>query len=212
MAMTAAERTAVRFLVAVAVVGSATQAVAQWRHRERADPAAEQALRQQIAAVDSARRAQGEVRGAGSRAVRGGRRAGGAKVERVRSAAPLPAAGESASHGAGGTAGFTMWPPSMTGASAGGGGASGGGGSRRVAREAPPTAPIDVDRASAGELEALPRVGPGLARRIVEDREAHGAFGSLEGLGRVRGVGPALIRVLAPHVTFSGAARRGGGR
>ncbi|MEJ7813022.1 MAG: helix-hairpin-helix domain-containing protein, partial [Gemmatimonadaceae bacterium] len=46
-------------------------------------------------------------------------------------------------------------------------------------------------------------VGPVLAARIVADRDSLGPFGSLEGLERVRGVGPSLARKLAPHVTFS---------
>jgi competence ComEA-like helix-hairpin-helix protein len=62
---------------------------------------------------------------------------------------------------------------------------------------------VDVDRATAEELETLPRIGPALARRIAADRESNGAFGSLEALQRVKGIGPALARQLAPHVTFS---------
>ena len=63
---------------------------------------------------------------------------------------------------------------------------------------------VDVDRAPADELRRLPRVGPALARRIVEEREARGPFGSLESLRRVTGVGPRLLRDLASHVTFDG--------
>ncbi|HEX2718155.1 MAG TPA: helix-hairpin-helix domain-containing protein [Gemmatimonadaceae bacterium] len=66
---------------------------------------------------------------------------------------------------------------------------------------------IDVDRANAEELEALPRIGPALAARIVEDRERNGAFGSLEALQRVRGIGPAMARQLGSAVTFSGTPR-----
>ena len=66
---------------------------------------------------------------------------------------------------------------------------------------------IDVDRATAAELEALPRIGPALAKRIVDDRAANGPFGSLDGLQRVKGIGPAMARVLAPRVTFSTSRR-----
>jgi competence protein ComEA len=69
------------------------------------------------------------------------------------------------------------------------------------------TAIIDVDRASEEELETLPRIGPALARRIVEDRAAKGPFGSLEELQRVRGIGPAMAGELAPRVTFSTSRR-----
>ncbi len=63
---------------------------------------------------------------------------------------------------------------------------------------------IDLDRATEREIDALPRVGPALARRLVANRDSFGAFGSLEALGRVRGFGPATRKRLAPLVTFSG--------
>jgi competence protein ComEA len=68
-----------------------------------------------------------------------------------------------------------------------------------------PLDPIDVDRASAKEIEALPRIGPALAARIVTEREANGPFLSLEALDkRVKGIGPALAAAIRPFVTFSG--------
>ena len=65
---------------------------------------------------------------------------------------------------------------------------------------------VDVDRAPADELQRLPRVGPALARRMVEERDAHGPFGTLEGLRRVTGIGPRLVRDLEAHVSFGGVA------
>jgi competence protein ComEA len=67
---------------------------------------------------------------------------------------------------------------------------------------------IDVDRAPAEELVRLPRIGPALAARIVADREANGAFGSLEVLDRVSGVGPAVLKAIGRHASFSGMPRR----
>lgn len=76
-------------------------------------------------------------------------------------------------------------------------------------RSAPPSAgPIDLDTATEAEIEALPRVGPALARRIVANRDSVGPFGGLEALRRVRGMGPATLKLVAPLVTFSGQARR----
>ncbi|MEO8226379.1 MAG: helix-hairpin-helix domain-containing protein [Gemmatimonadota bacterium] len=66
---------------------------------------------------------------------------------------------------------------------------------------------IDADRATVPELARLPRVGLALARAIVADREAHGPFGGLEGLDRVPGIGPALLRGLTDHVQFSAPPR-----
>ena len=79
-----------------------------------------------------------------------------------------------------------------------------------VVRRARPLAPgerIDVDRAPAIELDRLPGVGMGLARRIVAERERDGPFGSLAGLDRVPGVGPGLLRDLERSVRFSAPAR-----
>ncbi len=65
--------------------------------------------------------------------------------------------------------------------------------------------PLDLDRASARDIERLPWVGPALAARIVASRDSFGAFGSLEALGRVKGVGSATRKRLATLVTFSGS-------
>jgi competence ComEA-like helix-hairpin-helix protein len=64
---------------------------------------------------------------------------------------------------------------------------------------------VDVDAANAAEIARLPKVGPRLAKTILADREANGPFGSLEGLDRVAGVGPGLLKLMEPHVVFSSA-------
>jgi competence protein ComEA len=79
----------------------------------------------------------------------------------------------------------------------------------RLARPLGPGERIDVDRATAEDLMRLPRIGPSLAQRIVADRDTRGAFGSLEGLDRVSGVGPALLEAIGRNVTFSGRASPG---
>ena len=85
-----------------------------------------------------------------------------------------------------------------------------------LARPLVPGEKIDIDKASAAELTRLPRIGPGLAARIVADREARGPFGSLEEFDRVAGVGPSLMEMTRAHAVFSGRPSRrtdgGGGR
>ncbi|MFW7415658.1 helix-hairpin-helix domain-containing protein [Demequina sp. SO4-18] len=70
-----------------------------------------------------------------------------------------------------------------------------------VAGEAPvagaPAGPVDVNSATAAQLEELPGIGPVLAERIVADRDENGQFSSLEDLARVSGVGDALVAGLA---------------
>jgi len=82
----------------------------------------------------------------------------------------------------------------------------GGSGARRSSSQKKPAGPspaVDMDTASAELIESLNGIGPALAKRIVAHRDTFGAFGSIEGLGRVRGIGPALSAKLAPQVTFS---------
>lgn len=55
------------------------------------------------------------------------------------------------------------------------------------------SAPIDINHATAEELEALPGIGPKLARQIVEDRTANGPFRTREDLVRVKGIGQAKL-------------------
>jgi competence protein ComEA len=61
--------------------------------------------------------------------------------------------------------------------------------------------PLDLNRATAVELEVLPKVGPALAGRIVALRERRGGFKSVEELDDVKGIGPATLKQLAPLVT-----------
>lgn len=56
---------------------------------------------------------------------------------------------------------------------------------------------VDVSSAPAGEIEALPGVGPVLAARIVAVRE-RAPFASLDDLTRVPGVGAATIERMRP--------------
>jgi len=73
-----------------------------------------------------------------------------------------------------------------------------------LARPLGPEEKVDLNRATVEELDRLPRVGPALARRIVEERTAGGPFRSLAELTRVPGVGPRLLAELERHVTFDG--------
>ena len=63
--------------------------------------------------------------------------------------------------------------------------------------------PLDVNRAAAAELAALPGVGPGLAQRIVEERERRGRFESPEALRYVLGMGPKKLAAIRRFITVS---------
>lgn len=53
----------------------------------------------------------------------------------------------------------------------------------------PSTIRIDLNTATAGDLERLPRIGPKLAARIIAYREANGPFKRVQDLTRVSGIG-----------------------
>ncbi len=64
-----------------------------------------------------------------------------------------------------------------------------------------PVGPLDVNRATADELETLPGVGPATATAIVAERERNGPFASVADLERVPGIGPAKMLALSELVT-----------
>lgn len=62
-------------------------------------------------------------------------------------------------------------------------------------------AKVNLNTATAEELDGLPRVGPVLAQRIVDWRGEHGNFKAVEELDAVDGVGPKMLEALLPLVT-----------
>ena len=73
---------------------------------------------------------------------------------------------------------------------------------------APDFPPVDLNTATAEELDTLPGIGESLARRIIAYREANGPFGSIEEIMEVSGIDPARSdpRSLPPR-----SFRRAGG-
>lgn len=70
-----------------------------------------------------------------------------------------------------------------------------------VSTDAVPSDPVDLNRATAPELDELPGVGPSTAAAIVDDRERNGPFATVDDLDRVSGIGPAKIAALRDLVT-----------
>ncbi|RBY78531.1 competence protein ComEA [Blastococcus sp. TF02-09] len=60
---------------------------------------------------------------------------------------------------------------------------------------------VDLNRATAQELDALPGIGPVLAQRIVDHRDEQGPFRSVDQLDDVPGIGPTIFAELAELVT-----------
>lgn len=97
----------------------------------------------------------------------------------------IPTAEEVAGSGVG-AAGEPAWSGEPSGGGAGTGGAPG---------------TVNINRATAAELETLPGVGPATAQKIVDDREANGPFATPEDLMRVPGIGPKKFEAMAEQVS-----------
>ena len=69
------------------------------------------------------------------------------------------------------------------------------------------TARIDVNRAGVEELTTIKGIGPALARRIVEYRNQHGRFESIDDLLAVKGIGPKLLARIRDRVSVSGSRK-----
>jgi competence protein ComEA len=68
----------------------------------------------------------------------------------------------------------------------------------------PPTTasgPLDINRATAEQLDTLPGIGPSTAQAIVAHRDEHGPYASVDALEDVRGIGPAKLDAIRALVT-----------
>jgi hypothetical protein len=172
--MTAQERQALWFLLALTLLGTGVRVI-----RSRADrtgiTADSAGLAHQLAAVDSAIDGRARPRTKGRKRAPDG-------------------SGQNSGVAAGGSLDISAIPRVA------------GRGSLNATAVAP-AGPVDLDVAGVAQIETLPWVGPALARRIFDNRERCGAFGSLEGLRRVPGVGAGIAERLSERVTFSGSPR-----
>ena len=78
--------------------------------------------------------------------------------------------------------------------------ARGGGVAATAAGGTAPGVPLDLNTATVDQLDELDGIGPATAQQIVDYREAHGGFGSVEELDQVPGIGETRLAALRDKV------------
>jgi competence protein ComEA len=77
-----------------------------------------------------------------------------------------------------------------------------------AAKKKPPAAPLDVNTATAAQLEQVPGIGPTTANAIVQFRRKSGPFERIEDLLAIRGISARKLEQIRPYVTLSKPAPR----
>jgi len=72
----------------------------------------------------------------------------------------------------------------------------------RATKKALPEGKININTASETELQKLPKVGPAMAKRIVEYRASVKSFKTVEELKNVKGIGPKIFDQLKAYITL----------
>lgn len=219
---TQSEQKALAFVAIVVLLAGAVRVVEAGGPAQEVTPQQQQGLARQAFAANSAAVAQKAAKDARGKSQSSGSRSSGAKKPRgPRLVAPKGR--DTVPNVVGGVASVPWndprgFPPPVPRFDSDGpmadtlvaGSARRGWGRGKKSAKAPasqPSGPVDLDTASEELIETLPRVGPALAKRIIANRDSLGPFRSIDGLRRVKGIGPATVTLLQPLVTFSRQAR-----
>jgi comEA protein len=72
----------------------------------------------------------------------------------------------------------------------------------------PPAHPVDLNVATAEQLQQVPGIGPSTAKAIVNFRQKSGPFQRIEDLLAIKGISKARLEKMRPYLTISPAAQK----
>ena len=72
------------------------------------------------------------------------------------------------------------------------------------AKKKPPEHPVNLNTATAAELEQVPGIGPATAQKILQARKSYGKFKSVNDLEAIRGIGPKRLEKMRKYLTVGG--------
>src|SRR5437764_1833984 len=73
------------------------------------------------------------------------------------------------------------------------------------ANKKPPLRPVNLNTATALELQQVPGIGPSTADKILQMRKSYGAFKTVDDLRAIKGIGPKRIEKMRKYVTVGRA-------
>lgn len=74
------------------------------------------------------------------------------------------------------------------------------------AKKKPPDHPINLNTASAAQLEEVPGIGPVTAEKILKMRKSYGPFKSVDDLRAIKGIGPKRLEKMRKYLTVGKSA------
>jgi competence protein ComEA len=72
------------------------------------------------------------------------------------------------------------------------------------AKKKPPEHPVNLNTATAAELEQVPGIGPATAQKILQARKSYGKFKSVNDLEAIRGIGQKRLERMRKYLTVGG--------
>jgi comEA protein len=78
-----------------------------------------------------------------------------------------------------------------------------------AAGDEPLTGVVNINTATAAELELLPGIGEARAKAVLALRKKNGGFKSVDELAEVKGIGPSALERMRPYVRTDGKTTAG---